>query len=98
MELLDKTTEQLLQEILSKKIKNVDEKFCSKCQIDALVQGGYVTYIDSTTFSGWSGIIAPTQKGVAYFDRKKKYKRLQLWEKLKNSFKFWFTVFFHFVC
>lgn len=77
MELLDKNLELLMQKLLEKDIHYVSENECQKSEIDYLIENGYFTKNDYSTFDGWKYEITPTQKGKYYFENKRKYIKAQ---------------------
>lgn len=81
MELLDKNLELLMQNLLEKEIHSVSENECQKSEIDYLIENGYFTMIDQSTFDGWKYEITPTQRGKYYFENKRKYIKAQQREK-----------------
>ncbi len=81
MELLDKNLELLLRHLLEEDIQSVTKNECGKSEIDYLIEYGYFTYLDSSAFDGWEYKIAPTQKGLYYFENKRKYEKAQRREK-----------------
>ena len=81
MELLDKNLELLLRHLLEEDIQSVTKNECGKSEIDYLIEYGYFTYLDSSSFDGWEYKITPTQRGKYYFENKRKYIKAQQREK-----------------
>lgn len=73
MEILDKNLELLLKKLLENEATCVSEEECEQSEVDYLINNGYFTKKDASTFDGWQYLIEPTQKGKYYFSNKQAY-------------------------
>lgn len=73
MKILEKSVEIVLDNILKNGITNVTENECKKSEVDKLVEEGYLTKTDVSSFDMWQYRVTPTYEGENYFQNKKKF-------------------------
>lgn len=89
---MDKASEATLKKLYERFATENEFSICSpeysKEQIDMLINGGFMTFIDASSLSGWDYVVRPTYAGQIYFSQKKEVAKAKLRHNILEIVKF----------